>query len=128
MLPWQYDVSTIATCDDPFPVKLTSLGVIRQLKYCGALDVQPNPTVSGVVLESVRPTTIFPPGVVFTVVEKPGPGPNVNVAVLNVATTDSAAFIVTTHVPVPEQPAPLQPANAEPVAGAAVNVTTVPLR
>ena len=127
VLPWQYDVSTIATCDGPFPVKLTSVGVIWQVKYCGALDVQPKPTVVGVVLESVKPTTIFPPGVVFTEVENPGPTPNVKVEVLNVATTDSAAFIVTTHVPVPEHPAPLQPANAEPEPGVAVSVTTVPL-
>jgi len=120
-------VSTIATCEGPVPFKLTSAGVIKHVKYCGALDVHPNPTVVGVVLESVKPTTIFPPGVVLTVVEYPGPVVNVNVETLNVAVTDSAAFIVTTHVPVPEHPAPLHPANAEPDAGVAVSVTTVPL-
>ena len=45
---------------------------------------------------------------------------------LNVAVTDSAAFIVMTQLPVPLH-APLQPANTEPVTGAAVSVTTVPL-
>jgi hypothetical protein len=126
VLPWQYDVSTIATCDGPFPVKLTCAGVIKQLKYCGALDVHPKSTVVGVLLESVRPTTMFPPGVVVVVVVYPGPVVSVNVDVLNVAVTDSAAFIVTAHVPVPVQ-APLHPVNAEPDAGVAVNVTTVPL-
>jgi hypothetical protein len=48
--------------------------------------------------------------------------------VLNVAVTDSAAFIVTEHVPVPVQPAaPLHPANVDPVAAAAVSTTTWPL-
>ena len=45
---------------------------------------------------------------------------------MNVAVTDFAASIVTTHVPVPVQPAPVQPANVELAAGAAVRVTTVP--
>jgi hypothetical protein len=124
--PWQYDVSTIATCDGPFPSKLNSVGVIEQLKNCGALDVHPSATVPGVELDTVNPTTMFPPGVVSTVVEYPGPVENVNVEVLNVATTDSAAVIVTVHVLVPVH-APLQPANAEPDAGAAVRITTCPL-
>jgi len=34
---------------------------------------------------------------------------------------------VTVHVAVPVQPPPLQPVNVEPAAGAAVNVTAVPL-
>lgn len=125
-LPWQYDVSTIATCVAPFPVKLTSAGVIKQLRYRGALDVHPRSTVAAVLLESVNPTTIFPPGVVLIVVEYPEPVVNVNVERLNVAVTDSVAFIVTAQVPVPVQ-APLHPANAEPDAGVAVSVTTVPL-
>ena len=48
------------------------------------------------------------------------------VVVLNVAVTDSAAFIVNWHVPVPPH-APLHPANVEPVPGVGVSVTTVPL-
>jgi len=45
---------------------------------------------------------------------------------VKVAVTDWSAFIVTWHVPVPEQPPPLHPAKTEPAAGVAVNVTTVP--
>jgi hypothetical protein len=46
----------------------------------------------------------------------------------NVAVTDVAAVIVKVQVPVPSQLfAPLHPVNVDPVAGAAVNVTTVPL-
>jgi hypothetical protein len=47
--------------------------------------------------------------------------------IAKVAVTAWAALIVTEHVPVPEHPAPDQPLNDEPVAGLAVNVTTVPL-
>ena len=39
--------------------------------------------------------------------------------------TALAAFMVTWHVPVPEQ-APLQPVKVDPVAAAAVRVTAVP--
>jgi hypothetical protein len=126
VVPWQYDVSTIATCEGPFPVNCTSAGVIKQLKYFGAFDVHANPTVVGAELDSVNPTTIFPPGVVVVEVEYPGPGANVNVEMLKVAVTDSAALIVTTQLPVPLH-APLHPANADPEAGVAVSVTTVPL-
>ena len=60
----------------------------------------------------------------------PRPVPNlvrVKTAVLpKVAVTAVALFIVTVHVPVPEQPPPDQPVNMEPAAGVAVNVTTVP--
>jgi hypothetical protein len=52
---------------------------------------------------------------------------SVNVCTLKVAVTDVAAFMVTEHVPVPEQPPPLQPANVDPPAGDAVSVTAVPL-
>src|ERR1041385_1590430 len=45
---------------------------------------------------------------------------------LKVAVTEAAAFIVTTHVPVPLQPPPLQPAKVDPAAAAAERVTTVP--
>src|SRR5438046_6701741 len=51
----------------------------------------------------------------------------VKVCSVKVAVTVVPAESVTTHVPVPEQPPPLQPVNAEPAAGAAVNVTAVPL-
>ena len=56
---------------------------------------------------------------------------NANVGKLNVAVTDFAALIVTTHVPVVFVHAPLHPANvlggfALPPLGVAVNVTTVP--
>jgi hypothetical protein len=44
----------------------------------------------------------------------------------NVAVTERAWSIVTTHVPVPLQPPPLQPLNVEPPAAVAVSVTTVP--
>jgi hypothetical protein len=44
-----------------------------------------------------------------------------------VAVTDSAAFIVTTQLPVPEQPPPDQPANVDDDPAVAVNVTCVPL-
>src|SRR5436190_1796263 len=46
---------------------------------------------------------------------------------VKVAVTAVSAFIVTEHVPVPEQPPPLQPVNVEPVAAVAVSVTIVPL-
>ncbi len=46
---------------------------------------------------------------------------------VNVAVTAVAAFMVTTHEPVPEQPPPLQPVNVDPPAGLAVSVTTVPV-
>jgi hypothetical protein len=46
---------------------------------------------------------------------------------VNVAVTVVPAFIVTWHVPVPEQPPPDQPANLEPAAAVAVSVTEVPL-
>jgi hypothetical protein len=45
---------------------------------------------------------------------------------VNVAVTDRAALMVTTHEPVPLH-APLQPVNSDPAAGAAVSVTDVPL-
>jgi hypothetical protein len=44
----------------------------------------------------------------------------------NVAVTVAAAFIVTTHVLVPEHPAPDHPVNVDDAPGAAVSVTTVP--
>ena len=44
---------------------------------------------------------------------------------MNVAVTDFAASIVTTHVPVPVH-APDQPANVVLASGAAVSVTGVP--
>ena len=46
---------------------------------------------------------------------------------MKVAVTLRAADSVTVQMPVPEQPLPLQPLNVEPLAGAAVNVTRVPL-
>lgn len=57
--------------------------------------------------------------------------PTGNVAMSKLAVTVAAAFIVTVHVPVPEQPPPLQPVNIETgteVLGEAVRVTTVPSR
>jgi hypothetical protein len=51
---------------------------------------------------------------------------NVMTVVLNVAVTDTGAFIVTVQLLVPVQ-APLQPANVEPELGAAVSVTCDPL-
>ena len=49
------------------------------------------------------------------------------IAMLNVAVTVMAAFMVTLHLLVPEQPPPLQPLNVDPPAALAVSVTTVPL-
>ena len=46
---------------------------------------------------------------------------------VNVAVTAASALSVTMQVPVPLHPPPLHPANVESAAGAAVNVTTVPL-
>jgi hypothetical protein len=42
------------------------------------------------------------------------------------AVTDTAEFMTTVHVPVPEHPPPDQPVNVEPDAGAAVRVTELP--
>jgi hypothetical protein len=47
--------------------------------------------------------------------------------VTKVAVTDSAALIVTSQLPIPEQPPPDQPANDDPDPAVAVNVTCVPL-
>jgi len=44
---------------------------------------------------------------------------------VKVAVAETAASIVTTQAPVPEQPPPDQPVNTESAAGAADNVTTV---
>lgn len=52
---------------------------------------------------------------------------SVGFVMLNVAVTACAAFIVTTHDPVPEHPAPLHPAKVELESCAAVKVTCVPL-
>jgi hypothetical protein len=45
---------------------------------------------------------------------------------VKLAWTDTAEVKVTWHVPVPEQGPFFQPANVDPLAGVAVNVTTVP--
>ncbi len=42
------------------------------------------------------------------------------------AVTLVSEFIVTVHLPLPEQPPPLQPVKAEPEAGEAVSVTRLP--
>ena len=71
----------------------------------------------------------MPEGVEETV---PEPDPDlatvrVNVeTVLNVAVTDLAWSMDTTHVPVPEHPAPDQPVNAEPDEAEAARVTGIP--
>jgi hypothetical protein len=67
----------------------------------------------------------IPAGLLDTV---PVPAPDfdtvrLNVSSTNVAETDFAASIVTTHVPVVFVQAPLQPANTDPALGAAVSVT-----
>jgi hypothetical protein len=46
---------------------------------------------------------------------------------VNVAITDLAASIVTTHVPVPEHPLPLHPVKVEPAAAVATRLIWVPL-
>jgi len=72
---------------------------------------------------------LIPVGALVTV---PVPVPafvtvNANVfAAVNVAVTAAAAVTIRTQAPVPVH-APLHPANVDPVAGAAVNVTIVPL-
>lgn len=77
------------------------------------------------------PPQLIPVGLLVTV---PAPVPafvtvstKVVTAGLNVAVTDSAALIVTVHVPVPVHPAPLQPPNVEPEFTAAVSTTWEPL-
>jgi hypothetical protein len=104
----------------------TNAGVTTQLKYCGALDVHPNFTVSFTVPLSTNPTTMFPPGVVVTLpVDVPVVVPNVKFApLLNVAVTLSAPLIVTVHVPVPLHcEFPLHPAKLDPDPAVAVNTT-----
>ncbi len=76
--------------------------------------------------EQVAPQ-LMPAGLLVTV---PDPVPifvteSITGVALKVAVTETSAFNVTEHVPVPAQ-APLQPANVEPAAGAAVMVTAVP--
>ncbi|CAN5224632.1 hypothetical protein BH09MYX1_BH09MYX1_36650 [soil metagenome] len=46
---------------------------------------------------------------------------------LNVAVTETAAAIVTTHGAVPSQPPPDQPAKPKPLVPFALNVTLVPI-
>jgi hypothetical protein len=48
------------------------------------------------------------------------------VSELNVGVTVVSPFMVTVHVPEPEQPAPLQPPKLDPEAAEAVSVTAVP--
>src|SRR5271170_913359 len=63
-----------------------------------------------------------PTQVLFTVA-----GQEVAPVRVNVAVTVCAAFMVTLHVPVPEQPPPDQPANEEPELASAVSVTSCPM-
>jgi hypothetical protein len=62
-----------------------------------------------------------------TVTEGVEGGGGGGVLAVKVAVTLVAAFIVTTHVPVPLHPPPLQPANVEPLPAAALSVTDVPV-
>ena len=48
------------------------------------------------------------------------------ICVAKLATTDFAASMKTTHVPVPEHPPPVQPVNMFPLDGTAVSVTVCP--
>ena len=70
--------------------------------------------------ENARIAWAFP-GVPTTFVGAPG----VSAGLLNDAVTETSAFKVTLHEPVPEH-APLHPANAEPPDGVAVSATAVP--
>src|SRR5207247_1428873 len=91
-----------------------------------AVNVTAVPLVK--LAEQVRPQLI-PTGALVTV---PLPAPalltvSAKVGRAKVAVTVVAALRVTVQVPVPEHPPPLQPVKVEPAAGAAVNVTAVPL-
>jgi len=83
------------------PLLKFALQVVGQLIPAGLLVTVPPPVPASVTVSAKVPT-------------------------LNVAVTDSAALMVTVHVPVPVQ-APLHPANVEPEAAAAVRVTEAPL-
>src|SRR3989454_9468469 len=78
--------------------------------------------------EQIAPQ-VTPAGVLVTV---PAPAPAVatvrTTADAKVAVTVVAAETVTTHGAVPLHPPPLHPTNSEPPSGAAVSVTTVPLK
>ena len=83
------------------PEAYDSVQSVPQLIPAGVLRTEPGPTVVTVSVNGPPPDT------------------------LNVAVTDRAWVIDTTHDPVPVH-APDQPAKVEPAAGAAVNVTEVP--
>jgi hypothetical protein len=90
-----------------------------------AVSVTAVPVVYGA--EHVAPQ-LMPAGADVTV---PAPVPagttvRLNVCNVNVAVTFAAAFIATTHVPVPVHPPPDHPAKVEFAVGAAVSVTDVP--
>jgi hypothetical protein len=110
------------------PFSVIVLGItVHVIK--GDADEQPSCTVpvTPVPPEICRPKNAVPPGVVVALVDPPAGTVTITPdGELNVAVTAVAAVIVTVHVPVPSQGA-LHPVKVEPSAGAAVNVTAVPL-
>ncbi|HUF31421.1 MAG TPA: hypothetical protein VMM77_12285 [Gemmatimonadaceae bacterium] len=109
----------------PAPVQAPLQPVNAELLIGCAVSVTAVPLVKDAV--QTEPQSM-PAGVEVTV---PTPVPvvitlSVNCGSVNVAVTLRAWFIKTWHVPVPAH-APIQPVNSEPLAGCAVNVTTVPL-
>src|SRR5438309_2854515 len=115
------------TAQVPVPVQPPPLQPLKIEPVAGAaVNVTAVPLAYGA--EQVAPQ-VMPAGALLTV---PLPVPavltvRVKVGTVNVAVTVVEALRVTVQVPVPVQPPPLQPLKIEPVAGAAVNVTAVPL-
>jgi hypothetical protein len=95
---------------EPVPAAAVSVTTVPSLKF--ALHVVPQLIPAGELVTVPVPVPAF-------VTVNPNSG-------AKLAVTASAAFIVTTQVPVPLHPAPLHPVNADPLAGAAVNVTDAP--
>lgn len=112
---------------EPVPVQVPPLQPTKVLPEA-ALAVKDTVEPAGNVSVQVLPQLMAPP--VRVMVPLPVPilaidSTPVGVAV-KLAITLFAAFMVTEHVPVPEQ-SPAQPEKLYPVPGAAVSVTTVPL-
>ena|ERR1700723_383562 len=99
--------STVTTCAPDAPLAMQTIAPLT-----GTLPV----------LQFV-PTLQFPEAPPIQLVV-PVAGHEVALAVVKVATTVCAEFMVTVQVPVPEQPPPDQPVNVDPEPATAVSVTT----
>ena len=114
----------MVTTQVPVPVHAPDHPANPEPTFAAAVSVTTVPNAYGSLQSEPQ---LMPAGVDVTA---PVPAPpsvtvKVKLASVNVAVTDCAAFMATTHVPVPVH-APDQPANVEPTAAAAVNVTVVP--